>query len=118
MVKVDKYFQRVIYLITSVSDPKPVSNIASLVGSTNVTMEFPRPEGRVERYEMSWAEVTDAGEELPFRHKNMSGLNLPEEESVRAVVEDLMPGVLYKFQIHTVSYDLHSDITYLSARTC
>jgi hypothetical protein len=25
-------------------------------------MEFPRPEGRIERYEISWYEVTDAGE--------------------------------------------------------
>lgn len=81
-------------------------------------MEFPRPEGRIERYEISWAEVTDSGEVLPSKHKNMSGLGPKEEERVRAVVEDLMPGVMYNFEIHTVSYDLHSDITSLTARTC
>lgn len=100
------------------SDPKPVSDIAPLVGSTNLTMEFPRPEGRIERYEISWAEVTDSGEMLPAKHKNMTGLGSREEERVRAVVEDLMPGVMYNFEIHTVSYGLHSDITSLSARTC
>lgn len=88
-----------------------------LVGSTNLTLDFPKPEGRVERYEISWAEVTDAGEVLPSRHKNMSGLGLPDEERVKAVVEDLMPGVLYNVEIHTVSYELHSDIIPLSART-
>ncbi|XP_046673294.1 tyrosine-protein phosphatase 10D isoform X3 [Homalodisca vitripennis] len=94
--------------------PKPVSDIAPLVGSTNLTMEFPRPGGRIERYEVSWAEVTDGGQVLPARHKNMT---LGDEERLRAVVEDLMPGVRYNFEIHTVSYDLHSDITSLTART-
>lgn len=30
--------------------PNPVSNIAPLVDSNNVTLEFPRPEGRIEYY--------------------------------------------------------------------
>lgn len=106
-----------LFIINLISDPKPVSGIAMLVGSTNLTLDFPKPEGRVERYEISWAEVTDAGEVLPSRHKNMSGLGLPDDERVKAVVEDLMPGVLYNVEIHTVSYELHSDIIPLSART-
>jgi hypothetical protein len=47
----------------------------------------------------------------------MSGLELKDEERVRAVVEDLVPGVMYNLEINTVSYDLHSDITSLSVRT-
>ena len=40
-----------------------------------------------------------------------------EDGSVRALVENLVPGVKYQFDIHTVSYNLHSDITTLTART-
>ena len=46
----------------------------------------------------------------------MSG-NGAKGGSVRALVEDLMPGVKYQFDIHTVSYGLHSDVTTLTART-
>lgn len=34
--------------------PNPVSNIALLVDSTNITLEWPRPEGRVETYIIKW----------------------------------------------------------------
>lgn len=34
--------------------PNPVSNIALLVDSTNITLEWPRPDGRVETYILKW----------------------------------------------------------------
>lgn len=34
--------------------PNPVSNIVLLVDSTNITLEWPRPEGRVEIYVLQW----------------------------------------------------------------
>lgn len=34
--------------------PNPVSNIIPLVDSTNITLEWPRPEGRVEMYVLRW----------------------------------------------------------------
>lgn len=98
--------------------PNPVSNIALLVGSTNVTLEFPRPEGRIERYEISWTELANDGSEIaPTRTKNMTGQGIEEGKMVKALVEDLMPGVKYNFEIHTVSYNLHSDVTRLTSRT-
>lgn len=36
---------------------------------------------------------------------------------VRILIEDLMPGLEYKYDIYTISYDLVSDVTQLSART-
>lgn len=36
---------------------------------------------------------------------------------VRVLIGELMPGVQYKFEIHTVSYRLTSDTTHLSTRT-
>lgn len=34
--------------------PNPVSNIFLLADSTNITLEWPRPEGRVEMYVLKW----------------------------------------------------------------
>lgn len=95
--------------------PNPCSNIAPLVDSTNVTLEFPRPEGRIEYYVINW-EALDGNERMEPKSRNMSG-NGAKGGRVRALVEDLMPGVKYRFDIHTVSYGLHSDVTTLTART-
>lgn len=43
--------------------PNPCSNIAPLVDSTNVTLEFPRPEGRIEYYVINW-EALDGNERM------------------------------------------------------
>jgi cadherin 5 type 2 (VE-cadherin) len=96
-----------------------VSNIAPLVDSTNVTLEWPRPEGRVEMYVVRWAAE---GEEDPPHTKNITEVNPSappgaEDQTVRVLIGDLMPGVKYLFEIHTVSYHLDSDITKLAART-
>lgn len=40
-----------------------------------------------------------------------------DQPIVRVLIGDLTPGVEFKFDIHTVSYDLVSDLTQLSART-
>ena len=58
------------YQIFNQVQPNPVSNIAALVDSTNVTLEFPRPEGRIEYYMVFWNAVTDTNE--PVQTKNVS----------------------------------------------
>ncbi|XP_044737307.1 tyrosine-protein phosphatase 10D-like isoform X2 [Chrysoperla carnea] len=100
--------------------PNPVSNIAPLVDSSNVTLEWPRPEGRVEIYIVRWW-ATD--------HENdVHQLNVtqPPEvldslsssaNNVRVLIGELIPGIEYTFQIRTMSYNLESDVTVLSART-
>lgn len=40
-----------------------------------------------------------------------------DQPIVRVLIDDLFPGVEYKFDIHTTSYNLISDLTQLSART-
>lgn len=105
--------------VTQTVRPNPVSNIAPLVDSTNITLEWPRPEGRVEMYVVRWAAE---GEDEPPRTKNITEQNpsaphRSEEQPVRVLIGDLMPGVKYLFEIHTVSYHLGSDTTKLAART-
>lgn len=52
--------------------PNPVSNIVPLVGSTNITLEWPRPEGRVESYILKWWPTDNQGK---IQTKNVSENN-------------------------------------------
>ncbi|CAH0385398.1 unnamed protein product [Bemisia tabaci] len=99
--------------------PNPVSNIAPLIDSTNVTLEFPRPEGRIEYYVITWTPLGPEAKTETVRRKNMtdSGPEEGKQVIVQALVEDLTPGVKYDFDIYTVSYGLESDVTSLSTRT-
>ncbi|XP_017888452.1 tyrosine-protein phosphatase 10D isoform X1 [Ceratina calcarata] len=100
--------------------PNPVLNVSPIIDSTNVTLEWPRPEGRIETYVIRWWPV-DNPEDI--RTKNVTESNdvtsvLFEENAVQRVfVSDLMPGVQYFFLIYTVSYNLVSDVSNLTTRT-
>ncbi len=98
--------------------PNPVSNIAPLIDSNNVTLEFPRPEGRIEHYVVLWNALVDDAVAVSdqTQMKNVTDTG-KEEKNVRILVEELMPGINYRFQIRTVSYGLESDVTKLTART-
>ncbi|KAG7207331.1 hypothetical protein KM043_008998 [Ampulex compressa] len=102
--------------------PNPVLNITPVIDSTNVTLEWPRPEGRIEVYAIRWWPVENPAD---VRYKNVTESNdvsgILFEESVvhteRVLVSDLMPGVQYSFTVYTLSYGLVSDITNLTTRT-
>lgn len=40
-----------------------------------------------------------------------------KHDDIRVLIDDLMPGVHYNFDIHTISYNLISDVTQLSKLT-
>jgi receptor-type tyrosine-protein phosphatase beta len=93
--------------------PNPVSNIAPLIDSNNVTLEWPRPEGRVETYIVRWWEGTNSSQ---INTRNVSqGEN--GTNPVRLLVGDLMPGVEYTFDIQAISNGLESDVTVVKTRT-
>ena len=106
--------------------PNPVSNITPLADSTNITLEWPRPEGRVETYVLKWW-PTDEPENVHSKNvsethiapieQNISKNKVEDQPTVRVLISELFPGVEYKYEIHTISYDLRSDVTPLSART-
>lgn len=58
--------------------PNPVSNIALLVDSTNITLEWPRPEGRVETYILKWW-PTESPDQVHV--KNVTEINISKFES-------------------------------------
>nr|XP_040229845.2 tyrosine-protein phosphatase 10D isoform X2 [Anopheles coluzzii] len=109
--------------------PNPVSNIAPLVDSNNITLEFPRPEGRVETYIIHWW-PTEQPEQVSMKNFTEVNTILPypgtlsddektveEPPLVRLLIGDLMSGVMYNFKIQTISYGLTSDLTKLQTRT-
>ncbi|XP_062554355.1 tyrosine-protein phosphatase 10D isoform X3 [Armigeres subalbatus] len=109
--------------------PNPVSNIAPLADSNNITLEWPRPEGRVETYIIHWwptefpdqifdKNVSEVNTIFPYPGSLGDDDKLSEEPpTVRILIGDLMSGVMYNFKIQTVSYDLTSDVTKLQTRT-
>ncbi|XP_012279884.1 tyrosine-protein phosphatase 10D isoform X2 [Orussus abietinus] len=100
--------------------PNPVINVKPVSDSTNVTLEWPRPEGRIEMYVITWWSVEDPDD---VRSKNVTESNVSGagyEDNVhleKVLISDLMSGVEYSFSIYVVSYHLVSDVTNLTART-
>ncbi|XP_017052134.1 tyrosine-protein phosphatase 10D isoform X2 [Drosophila ficusphila] len=95
--------------------PNPVSNIIQLVDSRNITLEWPKPEGRVESYILKWWPSDNPAR---VQTKNVSENKSADDLStVRVLIGELMPGVQYKFDIQTTSYGILSGITSLYPRT-
>ncbi|KAL5277336.1 hypothetical protein ACFFRR_002529 [Megaselia abdita] len=107
-------------LVNQTVRPNPVSNIVILVDSTNITLEWPRPEGRVETYVLRWWPSDNPSKMVM---KNVSENHIAPLQStdeaplVRVLIGELTPGVQYKFDIHTISNGLTSDTTHLTKRT-
>lgn len=103
--------------------PNPVSSIAPLVDSTNVTLEWPKPEGRIDSYSVSWRPEEPESDDEDSPRAGGTGSKIingdtPEVDGrVRVLVGDLMPGAKYLFEIFTTSYNLRSDTTQLTTRT-
>lgn len=78
-----------------------------------MTLEWPRPDGRVETYIVKWEESSNP--------TKLNSRNVTQSQNdtgpVRILVGDLIPGVEYTFYIQAVSYDLESDTTTLKTRT-
>lgn len=94
--------------------PNGVTGLIGLVDSANVTLEFPRPEGRIEYYLVYWKALS----ETPAQRltKNVSDAN-KDERNVRILIEDLMPGIKYHIDIQTASYGLESDVSNVELQT-
>lgn len=91
--------------------PNPVSNVAQLADTRNVTLEWPRPEGRVERYEVRWRE--EEGEGAGARNVSAEGAG----RTVRALLDALAPGRGYAVAITAHSHGLPSDVFRMRTRT-
>ncbi|XP_028177179.1 tyrosine-protein phosphatase 10D-like [Ostrinia furnacalis] len=96
--------------------PSPVSNVAQLVDTRNMTLEWPRPQGRVERYELRWWRSDAApGEDREEGARNVSAAG--GQRSARALVDGLRPGRAYTVTIAAHSHRLASDLFTMETRT-
>lgn len=104
-----------------ISGPNPVLNITPVIDSTNVTLEWPRPEGRIEYYALKWwpLEIPESIRAKNVSASDLTGLGIEEGTThiEKILVDDLKPGVEYVFTVFTVSYDLLSDTTTVTTRT-
>ncbi|KAL0839964.1 hypothetical protein ABMA28_016572 [Loxostege sticticalis] len=108
---------------THVVRPSPVSNVATLVDTRNMTLEWPRPAGRVERYELRWWRTdkptgadganTDTHAEEGARNVSASS----SQRTARALIDGLAPGTAYTVTIAAHSYHLTSDLFTMDTRT-
>lgn len=96
--------------------PNPVSNVAPLVDTRNLTLEWPVPEGRVEWYSLRWW-----AEHEPARG-GAQNISAPAAaagaaRSVRALLGGLQPGAPYAISIAAHSYNLTSELFTMRTRT-
>ncbi|XP_048481180.1 tyrosine-protein phosphatase 10D [Plutella xylostella] len=109
--------------------PNPVSDVASLVDARNMTLEWPRPKGRVEWYSVRWwaRDPAEGGGEgarnLTAAEGAAEGAGAGEggaeggRGTVRALIPGLASGVGYTVAIAAHSYNLTSDIFTMDTRT-
>ena len=100
-----------------------MTNVTSVIDSTNVTLEWFRPEGRIEYYSLKWWPTKNPRNII--KSKNFTENHYAEEFAFndnaehieRIVIGELFPGMEYSFSILTVSYNLESTIAVFTTRT-
>lgn len=100
--------------------------MAQLVDTRNMTLEWPRPAGRVERYSLRWAPASDevpgagagagAGAAAEPASRDLAAAS-PPPRTERALLDGLLPGVGYTVSIAAHSYNLTSDLFTMETRT-
>ncbi|VVC36919.1 Hypothetical protein CINCED_3A015609 [Cinara cedri] len=117
--------------------PNPVSNIALLVDATNLTIQFPRPEGLIDYYSVEYTLLkppsqTDQNQTsapinwttAPTTWTTSSGWKNFTDSGyssgiaiVNLGLEDLIAGAGYALRVRTCSHSMYSDPVHLEAHT-
>lgn len=123
--------------------PNPVSNIALLVDATNLTIQFPRPEGLIEYYSVEYTLLKPPSPTDQNQTTTLSSWNTAAEYSssglstsgwknftdsgnaagasgtvtVNLGLDDLISGAGYMLKVHTSSHSMFSDPVNLEAHT-
>ena len=87
-----------------------------MLGAENVTLSWPRPDGRVDRYFVKWYPLSNVED---IRIKDIAGDVETEgiARTIDVVVADLHPGVEYMFEITTEAHGMRSETVRSSVRT-
>ncbi|CAG4984834.1 unnamed protein product [Colias eurytheme] len=102
--------------------PNPVSNVLQLADTRNMTLEWPRPEGRVDWYQVEWWEREEEGEGGAMGGAGAEGggarnVSAGGGRSARVLLSGLQPGWGYAVAITAHSYNLSSDVFTMHTRT-
>lgn len=102
--------------------PAPVSNVADIAETRNITLEWPRPSSRHDNYTVWWvqAELPGAAADIrlePRAHNVTVPAGGAAPGVVRVTLAPLHPGAPYTLLIQAHSYNLSSEPHTLHTRT-
>ena len=86
-------------------NPETVRNVEPVLGAENVTLEWPRPDGRIDIYYVKWYPLSNPED---IRIKTIPG-DIETEgigRKITVLIEELHPGVDYMFEITTEAHNL------------
>lgn len=102
--------------VYQIIEPQAVANLQPILDAENVTLQWPRPEGRVDFYHIKWYPLANKDD---IRNKKING-NIPTEgigRNIAVLIANLHPGVEYMFEITTEAHKLESETTQTKVRT-
>ena len=102
---------------TTTIDPSPVSltQLQPILEAENVTVQWPVPAGRVERYYISWHPV---GDQDSLQYSEVSGQSVSEDQVLaRVLLDNLRPGLEYGVEVITESHGRQSRAVRTNIRT-
>lgn len=96
--------------------PQAVTEVQPVLDAENITLEWPRPDGRVDVYHIKWYPLSNPED---VRLKQIPGDVETEGigRKIAVLVQELHPGVDYMFEITTEAHNLRSDTVRTSVRT-
>ena len=101
--------------VTQIIKPKAIEELQSILDAENVTLQWPRPKGRVDVYHIKWYPLDNPDD---FRVKHIPGnIQSRNERSIEVLIEDLHPGVEYVFESDTEAHNLRSESKKTYVRT-
>ena len=97
--------------VFQIIEPQTIDDLQPILDAENVTLQWPRPEGRVDVYHIKWYPFSN---EDDFRVKEIPGNNVPING---VLIGGLHPGNDYMFEITTEAHGLRSETTQTRVRT-
>uniref|UniRef100_A0A6A7G6Z0 protein-tyrosine-phosphatase n=2 Tax=Hirondellea gigas TaxID=1518452 RepID=A0A6A7G6Z0_9CRUS len=96
--------------------PNPVRSVVPVLDSQNITLEWPRPDGRIDDYTVIWWQT---GQPDRKASKKIPGSQATEgiSRKLSVLIGELKPGHIYNFEIYTTANTLNSDKFVLTTRT-
>ena len=102
---------------TTTIDPSPVSltQLQPILEAENVTVQWPVPAGRVERYYISWHPV---GDQDSLQYSEVAGDKVSQDQVLaRVLLDNLRPGLEYRVEVITESHGRQSRAVRTNIRT-